>query len=368
MLDDTIGSTTLIPALDKFPRTPLVDRRTAIDRATRLGAKLGIDLRIKRDDTIGLMLGGNKVRQLEYYFGAAEAEGADSIVITGAVQSNFVRLASAAARRKGWKPVVQLEDRVLTDCQYYKNGGNALLDRILGAEIHHFGPGDNEAAADARLDEIAAELRSRGHRPYVIHLGADHPPLGALGYVAAAAEIWDQMAAMDGPPDAVVLGSGSGLTHVGTLVGLRLLGWTGPVHGICVRRSAPLQRARILQRSTELAEMLGAPDLIRESDVLVDDTLLAPGYGQINREIVEAIALAAQSEALLLDPIYTGRVFAGLRDLVAKRAIASGARVLFIHTGGTPGVFAYTDQLTDGVRDLDAVPSAAEAAQMAGAA
>ena len=191
---------------------------TPIDPAPNLGAALGIDLFIKRDDCTGLAFGGNKVRQLEFHFGEARASGADTVLVTGAVQSNLVRIAAAAARKLGMAAHIQLEDRVADGGETYRTSGNLLLDRVLGATLHPFPGGEDEAAADAALERRAEMLAAEGHRPYVIHSAPGHAPLGGLGYVLAAEEIVDQ--APGTGFDAVVCASGSALTHGGLLVGL----------------------------------------------------------------------------------------------------------------------------------------------------
>jgi len=335
----------LLPGLANHPRVELGLTRTAIEPLTTLGEELGIQLSVKRDDTLPLAMGGNKVRQLEYYFGPAEQAGADTVLITGAVQSNFVRLCAAAARKIGWHPVIQLEDRVPGTDETQQNSGNVLIDRLLGADIHHFGEGENEAAADANLDSIAEKLRGEGKRPYVIHLGTDHPPLGGLGYALCAAETFLQVKETESLPDHVVIPSGSGLTHGGFLAGARAIGWDVPIHGICVRRDIGQQGPRILQRANEIAAMLGHDHLISKADVNVDDTVFAPGYGQLNNEVVEALRMAASREALLLDPVYTGRGMAGLVSQARRGVIEPDHKVLFLHTGGLPGLFAYEEKL-----------------------
>ncbi len=335
----------LIPPLADHPRVPLFRTPSELEPLPNLGARLGIVLDAKRDDSLPLAMGGNKIRQLEYYLGPAARQGADTVLITGAVQSNFVRLCAAAARRLGWHPVVQLEDRVPKEDLFYNSSGNLLLDRLLGAEIHRFPEGENEAAADANLDRLAEEKRKEGRKPYVIHLGIEHPPLGGLGYVAAAAETFLQYRAMGVLPDHVVVPSGSGLTHAGFLVGARLAGWRVPVHGICVRRDAEQQRARIARRTRELDGMLGGKAGLAAADVIVDDHVLAPGYGRMNEAVRDAIALAARDEALLLDPVYSGRTMAGLLHLRRRGVIEECQRVAFIHTGGTPALFAYQSDL-----------------------
>lgn len=333
-----------LPALGRFARAPLFDQPTPLEPLTSVSRTLGQPIGIKRDDLLPLAMGGNKVRQLEFYLGRALAEKADTVLITGAVQSNFVRLCAAAARKLGLRPVVQLENRVPKDDAAYNSSGNVLLLKLLGAEVHYFDGGEDEAAADISLDRIAADLRSEGARPYVIHLGLDHAPIGALGYVAAAVETFEQASAAQNMPDCVVVPSGSGLTHAGFLVGARAIGWSVPVIGICVRRGAQAQRSRISARAREVADMLGGVD-VKDSDIVVDDTVLAPGYGQMNAQVQSAISLCAQSDAILLDPVYSGRAFAGLLRCINDGKIGPLDRVLFVHTGGTPAIFAYGTEL-----------------------
>jgi len=334
-----------LPALARFPSIRLHEQATDLHPMQRLGDRLGITLDIKRDDTLPLAMGGNKVRQLEYYLGPAAEMNADTVLITGAVQSNFVRLCAAAARLKGWHPIVQLEDRVPKDDLPYNTSGNVLLDRLLGAEIVHFSEGENEAAADANLDRIADERRAQGKNPYVIHLGIDHPPIGGLGYAAAAVETFLQYEARGEMPDHVVIPSGSGLTHAGFLAGARAIGWNVKVWGICVRRDADLQRQRILRRAGEISAWLEGDLPVAEDDVQVDDTVLAPGYGRMNPYVAEAMELAARDDAILLDPVYTGRCLAGLIHHVRGNVIKPGERVTFIHTGGAPAIFAYQNDI-----------------------
>jgi 1-aminocyclopropane-1-carboxylate deaminase/D-cysteine desulfhydrase-like pyridoxal-dependent ACC family enzyme len=338
----------MLPALKAYPTADLDLRCTSLDLLPRLGKRLDIELFVKRDDTLPLAMGGNKVRQLEYYLGPAVRDGADTVLITGAVQSNFVRLCAAAARKLGMKAVVQLEDRVPKDDAIYKSSGNVLLSQLFGAETHYFPEGENEAAADANLDRMADELRAKGHRPYVVHLGIEHPPLGGLGYAYCAAECFAQFKELGVMPDHVVIASGSGLTHAGFLAGARAVGWDVPVHGICVRRESEQQHARITQRAAELEAMLGNSG-ITPADIMVYDSVLAPGYGQMNEQVMAAITHSAQDEALLLDPVYTGRTMAGLIDLVKGGLIKSGSRVAFIHTGGLPSIFAYQSDIMSGL-------------------
>ena len=334
-----------LAAVDRFPRVRLGHAPTPLDPAPRLGAALGVELWIKRDDCTGLAFGGNKVRQLEFHLGEAQARGADTVLVTGAVQSNLVRLAAAGARRLGMDVHVQLEERVDGAGHLYRTSGNLLLDRLLGATLHAFPVGEDEAAADAALERLAGTLVGEGRRPYVIHSAPGYPPLGGLGYLVAAEEVLAQARTLGIGFDAVVCASGSALTHAGTLVGLRALGEAAPVYGICVRRDARRQGDRVAQVAAGLAAMIERPAAFDAGGVAVSDAAHAPGYGRLNDAVREAMALAARHEALLLDPVYTGKAMAGLVALVRSGRIAAGSRVLFLHTGGLPALFAYADKL-----------------------
>lgn len=338
-----------LPGLKAHAKADLNVQPTAIDELHRMSAKLGVRLFAKRDDTSILAMGGNKVRQLEYYLGPAMSRNTDTVLITGAVQSNFVRLCAAAAAKLGWRAVVQLENRVSKDSASYNESGNVLLNHLLGAELHYFDGGEDEVAADASLDKLADAQREKGRNPYVVHLGIKYPPLGGLGYAQCAVECFLQLQANNQWPDHVVIPSGSGLTHAGFLVGARSIGWDVPVHGICVRRDAVQQHKRISQRAAEINQMLKGAAPIISNDVLVDDSVLAPGYGQMNEQVINAMTLSARFDALLLDPVYSGRTMAGLIDLVDRGVIAQGESVLFMHTGGLPGIFAYQDDLMNGM-------------------
>ncbi|HKU96078.1 MAG TPA: D-cysteine desulfhydrase family protein [Vineibacter sp.] len=328
-------------AVDAHPRVPFLSWVTPLERQPRLGAALGIDLRVKRDDLTGLAFGGNKVRQLEFYFGKARAADADTVLITGAVQSNYVRVAAACAARLGMACHVQLEERVPDVDEIHRTSGNVLLDQLLGATLHSYPVGEDEEGADRRLREIADGLERQGRRPYVIPLGAANPPIGALGYIRCARELVDQADDIDH----VVVASGSGHTHAGLLFGLRASGWRGTVHGICVRRAAALQTARIIGHGERIAAMLAVPNPVAAADVHVHDDVLAPGYGVMNDAVVDAIRTSAQHDGLLLDPVYTGRAMAGLFRCARDGRLPRGSRVVFIHTGGLPALFGYATAL-----------------------
>ena len=334
-------------SLGKFPRQRLCRLPTPLEAMPNLGGALGgARVHVKRDDCTDLAFGGNKVRQLEFYLGEARLQGADTILITGAVQSNFVRLAAAAARKSGMDCHIQLEERVPRDDPLYRNSGNVLLDRILGATLYSYPEGEDEAGADRRVAEIAGELKGRGRRPYIIPLGPGHPPLGALGYVVAAKELLEQMAARRLLIDEVVVPSGSGHTHGGLLFGLRALGSPVRVTGVCVRRNAGPQKERIRDRCREIAGdgLLGTENPVADGDIRVIDDFLAPGYGRLNPPTLEAIRMAGSLEGLILDPVYTGKTMAGL--IHRARSSGPGSSFVLMHTGGTPAIFAYGAELT----------------------
>lgn len=330
--------------LDDLPRTHLMSGETPIEDMPNLTRDIGTArLLVKRDDLTGLAFGGNKVRQLEYYFGEAEAHGADTILITGAVQSNFVRLAAASARKRGMECHIQLEDRVPKNDPIYKNSGNVLIDKILGATLYEYPDGEDEEGADGHLSELADGLSSKGKTPYIIHLAPGHAPLGALGYVDAAREVLSQCSDQGIELDEIVLASGSGHTHGGMLFGLRAMGCPVRVTGVCVRRDVDQQRPRISNRCREIAELLNMDPVVDEADIILTDEFLGPGYGRMNENVLDAMRIAAESEGLITDPVYTAKAMCGFIE--RAKAAEEGQTLLFVHTGGTPAIFAYEREL-----------------------
>ena len=345
----------------EFPRRRLISGTPSLDLLGNLSGHGGVaPIYVKRDDLTGLGMGGNKVRKLEFYTGQALSQGCDTLIITGAVQSNYVRVTAAAARACGMDCHIQLEDRVEGMDDAYRTGGNVLLDRLYGATLHHLPAEASEADADARLDAIADQLRTAGRNPYVIHLGAAFEPRGALGYVLAAREILDQIAAMNLKVTHVVTASGSGQTHSGLLTGLRLAGSDLPVTGVCVRRDAAQQHARITQVCGNLGRLIGRPDLVGPADIVVTDRFLGPGYGKNSPETWAAFLTAARREGLLLDPVYTSKSFAGALAFAADPAAAAGGAVLYLHTGGLPALFAYEAVIDQALAEAAPQPQPAE--------
>ncbi len=326
--------------LSRFPRVRMGHLPTPLEQMPNLSKEVGLEIWVKRDDCTGVGLGGNKVRQLEFYLGKARAQGATQILITGAVQSNFVRTAAAMAAKLGMGCHIQLEDRVSGKGVLYRENGNVLLDRLFGATLHTYSEGEDEAGADAQLRLLADDLSAEGEVPFIVPLSADQPPTGSLGYVDAALELIGQGESFD----EIFLASGSAITHCGVLYGLRAAGDQTPVTGICVRRDAKLQTARVTKRLQDLADLMGQANPVKPDDIRLDDTAFAPGYGQLSEPLLQALRMTARTEGLVLDPVYTGKVMAGL---LAQAPRLSGKRVLFWHTGGQPAVFAYGDLLAD---------------------
>ena len=327
--------------LSSFPHVQLMTQVTPIEKLRSISKLLNINLLIKRDDMSGLGFGGNKIRQLEFYIGEAVRNKADTILITGAVQSNFVRATAAVAAKYGMKSIIQLEERVPDMSDQYYESGNILLSKILEAEFMSYPEGEDEIGADRALHDKANELRKRGRNPYIINLGISHPPIGAFGYMLCAEEIFKQNIELD----MIVVASGSGLTHAGLIAGARLLKYDIPIHGICVRRNQTLQEARIATVLDKIEDLISKKINHTLDDINVWDTALSPGYGQISEKTLNALNLMARKEGVFLDPVYTAKTFSGLLDLVDQGIIRKNQTVLMMHTGGLPAIFGYEQKI-----------------------
>lgn len=328
--------------LARFPRRRYSLLPTAIEPLLRLSAHLGgPEIWIKRDDLLGLAGGGNKTRKLEFLVAEALAQGADTLVTVGAVQSNHCRLTLAAAVREGLKCRLVLEERVPGSYDPHASGNNFLF-ALLGVEAVTVVPGGADLAAAMRT--VADEVASEGRRAYVIP-GGGSTPLGALGYVACAEEILGQTFDLGLPLDHIVCASGSAGTHAGLLVGLEGNGARIPLTGINVRRAQAEQEANVHALAAAIADLLGVPPPERETVRALGDWV-DPGYSLPTPEMVEAVRLFARLEGVLLDPIYTGKAAAGLIGLIRRGAFQDHERVLFLHTGGSPALYAYRDVLS----------------------
>ena len=329
-----------MPSLDQLPRTRLQHAPTPLEHLPRLTAALGgPQLWVKRDDCTGLALGGNKVRKLEFLLGEALAQGADTIITAGGPQSNHARQTAAAAARLGLDCLLILTDAVAGRDPTYHTNGNLLLDELFGARIElHPGTAD----PDAEMARAADECRADGGTPYVIPIGGSNA-LGLMGYVDAARELLDQAKAQGVGITHVALASGSGGTHAGLALGLALGGSTAPAVGYCISRTAAEQRPRVAGLLQAGADLLGVASPLSAADLVLEDGVIGEGYGQPTEGMAEAVRLAATQEALLLDPVYSGKAMAGvIADIRAGRFRPDDA-VVFLHTGGAPSLFAYPD-------------------------
>ena len=325
--------------LARFPRVRLFPTPTPLEKLENLSRKLGgPEIWIKRDDCTVVATGGNKVRKLEWLIGDARAQGATHIVTQGAVQSNHVRQTAAVARRFGMTCTALLEHRVETNDRDYLNSGNVLLDKLFGCRIEYRPSGlDMNAEAEAK----GAALRAEGETVYVIPGGGSNP-VGALGYVSCAQELMQQVDEMGLRIDRLVTASGSAGTHAGLLVGLQGCNAGIPVLGIGVRLPKDRQEANVHRLAEATAAHVGLAGGIPRAAVEANCDYVGPGYGQPTEGMREAVEMLAQEEGILLDPVYSGKVMAGMIDLIRKGTIGKDERVVFLHTGGAVGLFGYT--------------------------
>ena len=326
--------------LHKFPKTKIIQQKTPLYKLNQISKMLDIDLWIKRDDVAGTTLGGNKARQLEYYFGQALKQKADTILITGATQSNFARITAAVAAEHNLKTIIQLEKRVLKSDDEYINSGNVLLNNILGAKIIHYPHGEDEKGADQNLFNEAQKLKLTGKNPYVIPLAPNKKPLGSLGYLKCALEIHNQTTK---PFNTIFVPSGSGATHLGIVAGMKILNPKTKVIGCCVRRNKKLQLKRLNKMAKLFNQMTQKPNFLKPSDFNLTDDALAPAYGQLGPLAADAMKIMAQSQGIILDPVYTAKTFAAVIQYAKTNQIKE--RVLFIHTGGLAATFAYKNDI-----------------------
>lgn len=308
--------------LSTFPRVPLGSWPTPLDPCPRLSAELGATVLVKRDDAGGIGLGGNKLRKLEFTLAAALAEGAEKIVTFGGVQTNHGRLTAAACARLGLRCELVLTRSVPRSGFAYDRSGNVALDELFGATVHVCDT-DEEAA------EIAAALADDA--TVTLPVGGSSG-LGVLGYVAAAAELAEQLG--DRRVDRIVCALGSG----GTVAGLAL-GTDIPITGVTVSRTADAAMAVVEQVAGLAAEVLGK-EPGKLDHVTADDSALGEGYGVPTDEMWAALRLFARTEGIVLDPVYTGKAAAAL-----VAGVRPGETVVFWHTGGAPGLYGYAPDL-----------------------
>ena len=326
--------------LSRFPRVRFCHGPTPLEPMENLSRLLdGPRLFVKRDDCTGLATGGNKTRKLEFLMGEALEEGADTAITQGAVQSNHARQTAAAAAMLGLKCEIVLERRVEDPGPLYDSGGNAFLDRLLGANIRHVPGGTDMTAA---LDEVAREVRDGGGKPYVIP-GGGSTPVGALGYVSCALELLHQANDIGLEIDTVIHATGSAGTQAGLLTGLEGTNSGIGVYGISVRQPKAKQEAAVHKLTSATAEYVGVKGGIARQRVVANGDYVGGGYGVPTPGMVEAVTLTARHQGILLDPVYSGKGMAGLIDLCRKGVFKKDQTVVFLHTGGAAALFAYQE-------------------------
>ena len=330
--------------LAKFPRRRYTAGTTPIERLDNLSASLGgPEIYVKRDDLLGLSAGGNKTRKLEFLVADALAQGCDTLITCGAVQSNHCRLTLSAAVKEGLKCRLVLEERVPGSYKPDASGNNFLF-RLMGVESIKVVPGGSDMMAEMQV--VAGEVAAEGRKAYIIPGGGSNP-IGATGYVACAEEILYQLFDQELQIDHIVCPSGSAGTHAGLVAGLYGNNSGIPIVGINVSRTRQDQEKIVKELIMELFDHLGVKAALPDGAVRCFDEYVGPGYSLPTPEMAEAVRLFARTEGILLDPVYTGKAAAGLIGLVRQGYFNPNDRVLFVHTGGSPALYAYIPELLD---------------------
>ena len=327
--------------LAKFPRRGYVQAPTPLEALPRFSEALGgkVNVFIKRDDMLPGTAGGNKTRKLDFCLAEALRQGADSIITCGAVQSNHCRLTLAWAVKEGLDCHLILEERVKGSYKPEASGNNFLF-QLLGVKSISVVPGGSDMMGE--MQKLAETLRAEGKKPYVIPGGASNK-IGALGYVSCAEEVLRQLFETGLRIEHMVVPSGSAGTHAGIIAGMIGNNAGIPVTGIGVNRKKEAQQAAVLKLAQETLDYIGTGVTMPAEAVVAFDDYVGPGYSLPTDGMVEAVKLLASTESILLDPVYSGKAMAGLIDLVRKDYFPEGSNVLFLHTGGSPALFAYLD-------------------------
>ena len=328
--------------LAQFPRRRYTPGETPLEKAPRLTEALGgPDIYIKRDDLLGLAAGGNKTRKLEFLVADALAQGADTLITCGAVQSNHCRLTLAAAVKEGLECRLVLEERVPGTYNPEASGNNFLFN-LMGVEKVTVVPAGSDMMK--AMDKAADEVKADGRKAYVIPGGGSNP-IGATGYVACAQEIMTQTFEQGINIDYLVCASGSAGTHAGLVTGFYGCNMNVPVLGINVSRTKQDQEELVYGLVKRTAQHVGLNSEIPRDTVTCFDEYVGPGYSLPTPGMAEAVRMVAKTEGILLDPVYTGKTMAGLIDLVRKGHFTKDDIVLFVHTGGSPALYVYQDYL-----------------------
>jgi D-cysteine desulfhydrase family pyridoxal phosphate-dependent enzyme len=320
--------------LSTLPRYPLASLPTPLQRARNLEAALGAGaprIYLKRDDLTGFAFGGNKARKLEYLLADALAMGATTLVSEGAAQSNHARITAAAAAVAGLDAVLVLDARHGSEIE-----GNLLLDHLLGAEVRIV---PDKAARIAEMQRVAEELRGAGKTPYLIPTGGS-VPLGAAAYVATVLELMDQLMVVGEAPRRLYVATGSQGTQAGLVLGARAFSAPFAVHGVAVEHPVEKLIGDCAALANATAQLIGLEERFARDDISIDDGYVGAAYGTATEAGLEAIRLLARTEAVFLDPVYSGKAMSALIAHVRAGAIDADEAVIFLHTGGGPSLFA----------------------------
>ncbi|MFZ1726234.1 MAG: D-cysteine desulfhydrase [Albidovulum sp.] len=335
--------------LARFPRVFLAHLPTPLERLDRLSKELGgPEIWIKRDDCTGLSTGGNKTRKLEFLMAEAQAMGADTVITQGATQSNHARQTAAFSAKLGMGCHILLEDRTGSNNANYSGNGNVLLDHLHGATTSVRAGGMDMAA---EMELVANRLHAEGRKVYIIPGGGSNAT-GALGYVNCAFELVSQANDRGMVIDHLVTATGSAGTQAGLITGLKAINAQIPLMGFGVRAPKEKQEESVFNLALKTAEKLGCPNVVSREDVVADSSYVGVGYGVPREDTLEAIRMFAQLEAILLDPVYSGKGAAGLIDYCRKGKFKKGERVVFLHTGGSAALFGYDAVFADGNKAL----------------
>jgi L-cysteate sulfo-lyase len=326
--------------LGRFPRIRFAHLPTPLEHLANLSRALnGPEIWIKRDDCTGMSSGGNKTRKLEFLLAEARDRDADIVLTQGATQSNHARQTAACAAKLGIACHLLLEDRTGKRDHDYTASGNVFLDFLLGASVEHCAANPD---MNAQLAKVAARMQSEGRRPYLIPGGGSNPT-GALGYVNAALELVTQANDLGLSIDHVVHATGSAGTQAGLLTGLAGIRSGVPLLGIGVRAPRDRQEENVFKLACATALLCGCSGAVAREQVVANCDYVGTGYGFSTPGSIEAIKTLARLEGILLDPVYSGKGMAGLIDLIRQGRFKKGQNIVFIHTGGSVGLFGYVD-------------------------
>jgi len=330
--------------LARFPRRRYLQARTPLEFAAHFSAALGgPNIYIKRDDLLGFASGGNKLRKLEFVVAEALANGADTLITCGAVQSNHCRLTLAAAKKEGLSCRLILEERVAGSYKPDGSGNNFLFHLLAAEKISVVKGGSNMME---EMQKAADEVAAAGREAFIIPGGAS-TPLGALGYVSCAEEMLSQAFEMGLNINHVISPSGSAGTHAGLVTGLYGNNSNIPVTGINVSRTKEVQEELVYQLVKKTADLAGVKQEIPREAVNCFGDYVGAGYSLPTDGMIEAVKLLSRTEGILLDPVYTGKTMAGMIDLIRKGYFKKGENVVFVHTGGSPALYAYSECFKD---------------------